>query len=208
MGLMDDGGYVHTFADNNVNGGTTAVYIAGVDVGKVTGNEIESGTAPAIVSSYKTAQGQLTGIGPNVNLDISDNIIASGTQSAVAFVNGSPIALVNNLVSSSATAFVGMVNVYQMNAIGNTQSGTGAMFDSNSTVGFFANGTVGVNVSRGTAELEVNGGVRLNTLKAQPTCSSTTRGEFWFVQGASGVKDAAQVCAKDAANSYAWRTVY
>jgi hypothetical protein len=43
---------------------------------------------------------------------------------------------------------------------------------------------------------------------AQPACDATSRGTFWFTYSASGVKDAAAVCAKDAANAYAWRTIY
>jgi hypothetical protein len=72
------------------------------------------------------------------------------------------------------------------------------------------NGNVGIGtaaVSTGQ-RLEVNGGIALNTTSAQPTCSSTTRGTFWVTQGASGVKDSVQVCAKDATDTYAWRTIY
>lgn len=57
--------------------------------------------------------------------------------------------------------------------------------------------------------LEVNGGVRLNTATAQPTCDATNgSGTFWFTNGGAGVKDSLQVCAKDAAGAYAWRTLY
>jgi hypothetical protein len=43
---------------------------------------------------------------------------------------------------------------------------------------------------------------------AAPTCDSTTRGRFWYVPGAGGVKDVVEVCAKDAADAYAWRAIY
>jgi hypothetical protein len=82
------------------------------------------------------------------------------------------------------------------------------MFDSNPTVGSISGSSVGIGTTSAAVELEVNGGIRLNTAKAQPTCSATTRGEFWFVQGPSNTKDSVSVCAKDAANVYAWRTVY
>ena len=59
-----------------------------------------------------------------------------------------------------------------------------------------------------TQQVEVNGGLRPNTVKAQPACSSAARGTFWSVQGASGVKGEVQVCAKDAADTYAWRIIY
>jgi hypothetical protein len=42
----------------------------------------------------------------------------------------------------------------------------------------------------------------------QPACSVTLRGRFWTVFGATGTKDSVTVCAKDATNAYAWRTIY
>ena len=42
----------------------------------------------------------------------------------------------------------------------------------------------------------------------QPTCAVGLRGRIWFGQGGTGVKDSVSVCAKDAANTYAWRTLY
>jgi hypothetical protein len=56
--------------------------------------------------------------------------------------------------------------------------------------------------------LTINGGLTLGTTTAAPTCDSTRRGQFWYAPGGAGVKDAVQVCAKDAANAYAWRTLY
>ncbi len=41
-----------------------------------------------------------------------------------------------------------------------------------------------------------------------PTCSSSNRGRIWHVFGNAGVKDQVSVCAKDAADSYAWRALY
>ncbi len=72
------------------------------------------------------------------------------------------------------------------------------------------NGNVGigtVSISSGQ-KLEINGGVALNTTTSQPACSATTRGTFWVTQGGGGVKDNVEVCAKDASNNYAWRTIY
>ena len=42
----------------------------------------------------------------------------------------------------------------------------------------------------------------------QPACSPATRGRLWFIVSASGVKDGLSVCAKDAADAYAWRVLY
>ena len=73
-------------------------------------------------------------------------------------------------------------------------------------------GADAVNVGIGTAApneaLEINGGMRLNTATSKPTCDVTARGTFWFTQGGAGVKDDVEVCAKDATDTYAWRTIY
>ena len=43
---------------------------------------------------------------------------------------------------------------------------------------------------------------------AQPTCVAAIQGRFWNSGHTTGVKDTVQVCAADAANAYAWRTIY
>jgi hypothetical protein len=71
-----------------------------------------------------------------------------------------------------------------------------------------SSGNVGIGISSPSQKLEVNGGIKLNTTIAKPTCNSSTRGTFWFTQGATGTKDSVEVCAKNAAGTYAWRTIY
>lgn len=66
----------------------------------------------------------------------------------------------------------------------------------------------GIGVSTPRVRLEVNGGVRLNTATAKPTCNSAIRGTFWAVASGAGVKDTVEVCAKDAADAYVWRPLY
>ena len=67
---------------------------------------------------------------------------------------------------------------------------------------------IGIGTTSPEAKLEVNGGVRLNTITAKPTCDATHRGILWFTQGGSGAKDTFEVCAKDATDAYSWRTIY
>lgn len=71
-------------------------------------------------------------------------------------------------------------------------------------------GNVGIGTSAISSgqKLEINGGVTLATATSKPACNSTTRGTFWAVQSGAGVKDTVEVCAKDAADAYAWRTIY
>jgi len=51
-------------------------------------------------------------------------------------------------------------------------------------------------------------GLRVSSRQAKPACDSSVWGLQWYTQGASGTKDTLQVCAKDASNAYAWRTLY
>lgn len=52
------------------------------------------------------------------------------------------------------------------------------------------------------------GGMQLVPSGSIYTCNSGTRGMFWVTDSGAGVKDLVQVCAKDAADVYAWRTIY
>ena len=42
----------------------------------------------------------------------------------------------------------------------------------------------------------------------EPTCDESARGPIWTVAGDTGVADTVKVCAKDAADVFAWRTIY
>lgn len=55
-----------------------------------------------------------------------------------------------------------------------------------------------------------NGQVQIGIGNTSPcdTCASGIRGQICYVGGGAGVKDTVSVCAKDAGNAYAWRTIY
>jgi hypothetical protein len=71
---------------------------------------------------------------------------------------------------------------------------------------------VGINTTGPQATLDVNGPARALEIQfangTQGTCDAANRGRLVFVQGGSGVKDTLVLCAKDATNAYAWRTIY
>lgn len=48
-------------------------------------------------------------------------------------------------------------------------------------------GNVGIGTTVPKQKLEINGGIRLNSVAVKPTCSSTTRGTLWFEQGTTDV---------------------
>lgn len=70
-----------------------------------------------------------------------------------------------------------------------------------------SNGNVGMGTTAPAQKLEVNGGVRLNTATAKPTCDANARGTLWFTNGGAG-KDTLEVCAQDAGAVLGWRTLY
>ena len=59
-----------------------------------------------------------------------------------------------------------------------------------------------------------DGGIAVTTdqLIGKPACDAANgpviRGTLWFTHGAAGVKDALEVCAKDAGDVYDWRILY
>lgn len=57
-------------------------------------------------------------------------------------------------------------------------------------------------------EIEPDGSFRSLPTGTRPTCASGIRGTYWYTQGGTGVKDAVEVCTKDAADVYAWRVIY
>jgi hypothetical protein len=207
IGFLDDGGNAHVIENCNFEGGSPSILMSCTAVATIAGCEFEGGV-PMIQTGYRTYHSQ-TGCGGDSNLTISNNEMPSETQSAISLGSSYEVLLSNNFFSSSVTAVVGVSSVYELTANSNEQQGTGATFDSSPTWGTFETLTAfGVGTAFPSQALEVNGGMRLNTATAQPSCSSATRGTFWFAQSASGVKDNVQVCAKDASDAYAWRVIF
>jgi hypothetical protein len=132
-------------------------------------------------------------------------------NTAVGYLAGVTANSVNANTFGSNNTFIGYqsgpgTNIQLSNA---TAIGSNALVSaSNALVLGDSSVSVGIGTSIPTAKLDVNGGVRLNTTEGKPSCDATTRGTFWFTQGGAGVKDSAEVCAKDSGNAYAWRTLY
>ncbi|GJM14949.1 MAG: hypothetical protein DHS20C13_02760 [Thermodesulfobacteriota bacterium] len=54
----------------------------------------------------------------------------------------------------------------------------------------------------------INNRVQFFDTGTKPTCDSSTRFSYWYDEGGAGIKDTVEVCAKDAGDTYGWRTVY
>lgn len=52
------------------------------------------------------------------------------------------------------------------------------------------------------------GAIQLGDRGSFPTCNINLDGLLYLVKGGAGVKDSLSVCAKDATDTYAWRTIY
>lgn len=48
----------------------------------------------------------------------------------------------------------------------------------------------------------------MSAAASRPACAEALRGRLWFSVAAAGVQDQLAVCAKDAAEGYAWRSLY
>ena len=93
-------------------------------------------------------------------------------------------------------------------------SGSGGVNVNGSTVVSpnFNQTTPAAEISYANAKFQVSGSnvsaeIPVVQSGAQPSCSSTTRSTFWFLQGTGGVADVLQVCMKDAMDAYSWVTV-
>jgi hypothetical protein len=166
--------------------------------------------------------------GSNIKLYVSDGNRFTGTTTPASLSNGNvTIATTNTeaadvggvlaLGGSRGTTGIssfGGIRGGKENSTDTEPSGYLGLYtvDSSSTFAekmrVTSTGLVGIGTKVPARELEVNGGVRLNTATAKPACDATIRGTFWVTQGGAGVKDAVEVCAKDATDVFAWRTLF
>lgn len=80
----------------------------------------------------------------------------------------------------------------------------------NSTIYFGGAGNAYVGIGPGLSSpqqrLEIDGGVRLNTVTVQPSCTASIRGTIWFTQNVA--TDTVQACIKNNLGSYQWINFY
>lgn len=112
----------------------------------------------------------------------------------------------NGLNNSSSNSGSGATQIH--NYLTCTEGGAFVLFDAHAGIRIEGM-TSAVGTSNPTPMKWLDGGLMVNKGgHTQPSCDSVNRGEFWYTAGGTGVKDAVEVCAKDAANAYAWRTIY
>jgi hypothetical protein len=130
---------------------------------------------------------------------IAPLVAIGGKGSSVATAkNGSPISLTTGAGGNGGTA--------NGNG-GNLTLATGAKGGGAGTAG--TNGEIILNIAGSlAAKIPNDYGFRLDGNQSQPSCDAAHRGTTFYVAGGAGVKDTYNVCAKDGADAYAWRTIY
>ncbi|MEQ9618988.1 MAG: hypothetical protein RIG61_07410 [Deltaproteobacteria bacterium] len=160
-------------------------------------------TADINLLSVNTSDQTVIGQGGANNIIIFDQRLVGEDDDTGIKMNG-----VNNIefwgngvVVASISRVIG-VRIYDGDFIFNTDaSGDIGKTGANRPDSIYAKSLV--SVEAGGIKISDNGGAVV-----KPTCSVSERGKFWMVEGNAGVKDTIEVCAKDAADAYAWRTIY
>jgi len=176
--------------------------------GSVTNAGFSSATRNVLATEYTGASGATAGafLGAYSNDGAS---MASGDRLGGFFFGGYDGTNMRNS---------GMIHSFATEAWSATNAGTNLVFATtpNGSVTrtdrmtIDSNGGVSVGTTTATAKLNIyGGGVIINPgATGKPTCDVSQRGNQWNTFSGAGVKDSAEVCLKDAADAYAWRTLY
>jgi hypothetical protein len=128
--ILDDGGYTHSFVDNNYNGGTTHIRAAGAEGLVIQGGEFEAATSRNIYLTYTRLSGE--GVGRCMVILIAGTMIAPTTNNnCIETVSAGNLTLVGNFFANSGNSAVGAVNCGNTNnvyTVGNTIDSVGPLF--------------------------------------------------------------------------------
>jgi hypothetical protein len=140
------------------------------------------------------------------------NLLVATSGTAAADVGGT-IALGGNRGTTAGGATFGGLRGAKENGTDNDTRGYLGLYTTDVGNTFAerarlsSTGNLGVGTVDPGQRIEVNGGVRLNTVTARPACDATVRGTFWVTQQGAGQDDLVEVCVKNAADVFVWRTV-
>lgn len=159
-GILDEGGYTHSFIDNNYNGCLNHIYAAGVQALQVIGGEFETCAGASIEIEYRRiADG--SGVGGSSGL-IMGMMNAPASQPCIHITSTSgPLSIVGNclLRGDGKPPIAGANNAFALNLMGNTlpDGGNGELVDSyNSGSLFDSRIDMPVTTNSGLASLNLN----------------------------------------------------
>lgn len=133
-GIVDDGGNVHAFTDNNYNGCLNHIRATGVTGLKIDGGEFESASGPNIKFDSTSLAGAGIGACGEVYIGGGAQIVPSAGQNCIIAFSLSSIVL-NDVFLGNSTAFKfnGTGNTNSIYAINAFNGGGGATFDGRAT---------------------------------------------------------------------------
>jgi hypothetical protein len=139
VGILDFGGKSHHINENNFNGLSHAIYMAGTQASSIKGNRIESTFDTNIVLTDRNIWG--VNVGPNSSIVIQNNHISTATgQIGINFdylnsATGSPIIITGNqIISTPSTlnySLTGLTNVHTLVTSGNYQQNYAGLYNAN-----------------------------------------------------------------------------
>jgi len=150
---------------------------------------------------------------PTLTVKDDDSFVSVDGRIARVHANGETNG--SMIVTGSNSAMMQFIkdplNMWSLGYLGDA-TGTAGSFDfhnGNSVhMSISPRGLVGIGTKTPSQKLEVNGGVRLNTIVTRPYCDYSVRGTFWFTNGSSQVADTVEVCAKGADGTFTWRAIF
>jgi hypothetical protein len=129
--IVDDGGYAHSFIDNNYNGGSYHIRAAGVSALKIDGGEFEGNLGqPQVILTNTTRAGNA--VGGCVGVRISEGLYFSAdNRSCIKIEAGSGINIFANYLSTTGALKIdGAQNAAGLNVVGNHPNGAGKLIGS------------------------------------------------------------------------------
>ncbi len=179
--------------------------------------------APSLAAVSYPTTGIFWDANPGLNIAASGGVRVTVTSSYIQFFNTNGIEI-NNVTGTLKTNLltkndaVLQLGIDAATAVGQTfraPDSTGANVrggDLTLRAGDGTNGNAtGGNVILGggaNAGAGERGAVLIEDGGTKPTCASAIRGAIWYDAGAPGVLDTLEVCRKDAANNYAWVSLF
>jgi len=153
-----------------------------------------------------------TGTGASFVMQLGGKLGIGATPGSLLTLSGdsSAVSTVDALMKLIGTSTAGLI-------FGSLPSSPWGMYLQTNNSGYPlllqpAFGKVGIGTESPAQTLDVAGitrsaGVQYAT-GTRPTCDATARGTTWYVAGGAGVADTLDVCRKDAADAYAWVTLF
>lgn len=130
IGIIDDGGYTHSFVDNNYNGCTNHFRVAGVLGFKISGGEFEGATSSNFIFTNTTyGAGTAVGTGQSVFIGNGALVIATGSNNIFNVTNVGTITLDTLSLQSTATKYIGTAGTGGLFARNIYNLGVGVLFD-------------------------------------------------------------------------------